>query len=110
MAWCLATEIVQVRVADLANSPAMRCDPRLDLNNFAPQISYPRINHQFPNFCDRAAVVGCGSLSRERRWVQYSTQRGRSRVLPNRAVHRLSGCRLQHRTIIGCALPRRQVD
>ena len=49
MAWCLATEIVQVRVADLANSPAMRCDPRLDLNNFELQISYPRINHQFPN-------------------------------------------------------------
>ncbi len=47
MACCLAIEIVQVRVADLENSPAMRGDPRLDLNNFEPQISYPRINHQF---------------------------------------------------------------
>jgi len=47
MAGCLASEIVQVRVADLTNSPAMRCDPRLDLKYFEPQINYPRINHQF---------------------------------------------------------------
>ena len=47
MECCFATEIVQVRVADLANSPAIRCDPRLALNNFEPQINYPRINQSF---------------------------------------------------------------
>lgn len=50
MACCFAAEIVQGRVADLANSPAMRRDPRLDMNNFEPQINYLRINQRFLRF------------------------------------------------------------
>ncbi len=64
MACGFATESVQVRVADLANSPAIRCDPRLDLNNFEPQISYPRINHQFLSDmrrADYAVMEGSGA-------------------------------------------------
>ncbi len=49
MAWCIASETVQVRVADLANSPAIGRDPRLDLNHFELQISYPRIIQRLPN-------------------------------------------------------------
>jgi len=58
MAWYFATEIVQVRVADLANSPAMRGEPRLDLKNFEPQISYPRINQRFLRFLATSPAHG----------------------------------------------------
>jgi len=58
MAWCCATKIVPVRVADLANNPAMRSDPRLDLNNFEPQISYPRINWKFLRFLATSPAHG----------------------------------------------------
>ena len=48
MAWCFAAEMVQVRVAELANSPAIGCHARLDLKNFIPKISYPRITQRLP--------------------------------------------------------------
>ena len=45
----LAAQIVHLGVADLANSPAIPCDPRLDLNDLSQQFESPGINQRFLN-------------------------------------------------------------
>jgi hypothetical protein len=47
MAWRPVAETAHLRVANLANSPAIGCDSRLDMVNFIPQSAYPRINQRF---------------------------------------------------------------
>ncbi|HEC17946.1 MAG TPA: hypothetical protein ENI97_01225 [Gammaproteobacteria bacterium] len=46
----LATEIIHRGIANLANSPAIGCDPRLALNNFISQSRCHRINQRFLKF------------------------------------------------------------